>query len=267
MFRTLRIDVRDMLVEQVQFQELLNQLVRRDLIIRYKQSIMGFAWAVFTPLVNTVVFSVVFTRVTAVDVDLPYPLFAFCGLLTWNLTAAALRASVMALTSNANLVTKVYCPREVFVFSAVAVAVIDSLVGAVVLVGMMAYYHIVVTAAILFLPLVLATQILLTTGLGLVLAMANLFYRDVKYIFDVAITVLMFATAVLYSVDQVGGTSGRLLRLNPMSPIIEAYRSVLLRGTLPPLGEFAAAALLSVVVFAGGWLWFHRAETQFAENI
>jgi lipopolysaccharide transport system permease protein len=260
-------DVREMLQEQVFYRELLYQMTRRDLMLRYKQTIMGVGWAVFTPIMNTLIFSVVFMRVTQIDVGVPYPLFAYCGLLSWNLSASALRFSVSSLTANTNLVAKVYFPREIFPFSAVVVSAVDFAVGAVVLAAMMAYYAIPVTRAIAFLPVIILVQLMFTAGVSLVLAMANLFYRDVKYLFEVVITVWMFATSVVYPIDRVGGTLSVALKLNPMTPIIDAYRSVLLKGELPPPVPFAAAALLSVIILAGGWLLFHRAEFQFAENV
>ncbi|MGH9204165.1 MAG: ABC transporter permease, partial [Vicinamibacterales bacterium] len=115
--------------EQIAYRELLFQMIRRDLLIRYKQTAMGFGWAVFMPLVNTAVFSVIFTRVAPIDVGMPYAVFAFSGLLLWNFFAAALRFSVTSLTGNPSLVTKVYFPREIFPFSAVVVALVDTLVA------------------------------------------------------------------------------------------------------------------------------------------
>ncbi len=267
MFRRLVADCREMVQEQGQFRELLFQMVRRDLLIRYKQSVMGFGWAIFMPLVNTIIFSVVFMRVAKIDVGMPYPLFAFSGLLAWNLFASALRFSTISLTANTNLVTKVYFPREIFPFSAVIVAAVDSAVGAVLLAAFMVYYRVAITPAILFLPVVVLVQIAFTAGVALLLAMGNLFYRDVKYLFEVAITAWMFGTSVLYPLANVGGWAGVLLRLNPMSPIIDAYRSVLLLGQLPPTQPFLVVTAVSLLVLSAGWLSFHRAEFQFAENI
>src|SRR5262245_33136383 len=120
-----------MLREQRDYRELLYQMTRRDLMLRYKQTVMGFGWALFMPLVNTVVFSIIFTRVAPLDVGMPYPLFAFCGLLTWNFSASAFRFSLTSLTTNTNLVTKVYFPREIFPLSAVLVSLVDFAAGAV----------------------------------------------------------------------------------------------------------------------------------------
>jgi len=256
-----------MIGEQVEYRELLYQMTLRDLLLRYKQTVMGFGWAVFMPLVNTAVFSVIFTRVAQIDTPVPYPLFAFCGFLFWNFFASSLRFSVLSLTGNSNLVTKIYFPREIFPFSAILVCLVDLVVGSAVLIALMLYYGVAVTPAVLFLPVVMSVLLAFTSGIALLLSMANLFYRDVKYLFEVAITVWMFATSVVYPVESVGGRLGLVLSVNPMTQIIEAFRSVLLYGQLPPLGPFAATAALSLGLLACGWYLFHQAEFTFAENI
>lgn len=266
-FRDIWADAREAVVEQYEYRELLWQLTKRDLLLRYKQAAMGFGWAVFMPLINTAVFSVVFTRVAPLKLDVPYPLFAFLGLLMWNFTASALRFSVVALTGNINLVTKVYCPREVFPISAVLVTIVDTLVGSIVLVAIMAYYRIGPGAAILYLPAVVAVHIAFTTGMGLILSMANLFYRDVKYLFEVVITMWMFATSVLYPASLVGGKVGIVMRANPMTGIIDAYRDVLLYGRPPSSSAFLWAAGVAGLTFVVSALVFHRAEFRFAESV
>lgn len=263
----LRADVTEMFREQYDFRELMYQMVYRDLMLRYKQTVMGFGWAIFNPVVNTILFTVVFTKVANIDVGMPYPVFSYTGLLAWNLFASALRFSVTSLTANGSLVAKVYFPREIFPFSAVLVAVVDFAVGSIVLAGLMIWYQMPVGPAILFLPVVLLIQVTFTAGIGLILAMANLFYRDVKYLFEAAITIWMFASSVLYSVKDVEGWAGTLLRLNPMTPIIDAHRDVILHGRLPALEPLGLAALFSVALLAASWLTFHRAEFKFAENI
>ena len=260
-------DIKEMAAEQLEFRELLYQMTLRDLLLRYKQTIMGFGWAIFMPLVNTVVFSVIFTRVAPLDTQMPYPLFAYAGLLAWNFSASSFRFAVVSLTSNSNLVTKVYFPREIFPFSAVLVSLVDFAVGSVVLIGLMVYYHVVPTAAVAALPLVLIVHVMFTLAISLALAMANLFYRDVKYLFELVLTVWMFLTAVLYPTTLVGGALGRLLQMNPMTPIIEGYRDVLLRGRMPAAGPFIATAVASAVFLVVSWVIFHRAEFEFAENV
>ena len=264
---TLAGDLKEIVREQYDFRELLYQMTRRDLLLRYKQTIMGVGWAIFMPLVNTAVFSVIFTRVAPLDVGMPYPLFAYCGLLAWNFSAASFRFSVLSLTSNASLVTKVYFPREIFPISAVLVSMVDFLVGATVLVALMIYYQVAPTGAIFALPWVFAVHIMFTLSISLLLAMGNLFYRDVKYIFELVLTVWMFMSAVLYPVSQVGGTMGRIMAFNPMTPILDAYRDVLLRGVTPEPVSFLMTTIGSGLVLLIAWLVFHRAEFAFAENV
>jgi lipopolysaccharide transport system permease protein len=260
-------DCREMLAEQVQYRELLYEMTRRDLLIRYKQTIMGFGWAVFMPLVNTAVFSVIFTRVAPIETQVPYPLFAFCGLLAWNFSASTLRSSVTSLTSNAGLVTKVFFPREIFPFSAMLVALVDLAVGSTVLIALMVWFRVPPSPYIVFLPAVVAVHVVFTAAVALFVAMANLFYRDVKYIFEVVITLWMFATSVLYPVRTLGGRLGTVLRLNPMTPIIDGYRDVLFGVRPPDWANLGAAALLSFVVLFAAWVQFHRSEFEFAERI
>jgi ABC-type polysaccharide/polyol phosphate export permease len=260
-------EIREMLQELVEYRELLYRMTARDLLLRYKQTAMGVCWAIFMPVLNMAIFSVIFTRVAPIDTGLPYPVYAYCGLLPWNFFASSLKFSATSLTGNPSLVSKVYFPREVFPFSAVLASLVDFAVGATVLAGLMAYYRIGIGSAILFLPVVLGVHVAFTAGVSLVLAMANLFYRDVKYIFEIVLAVWMFATSVVYPVERVGGRLGEVLKLNPMTPIIDAYRAVVLRGELPPVGPFAAATALALLCLAAGWIAFHRAEFKFAERV
>jgi lipopolysaccharide transport system permease protein len=260
-------DFKEIVTEQYEFRELLYQMTRRDLLLRYKQTIMGFGWAIFMPLVNTILFSVIFTRVAPLDINMPYPLFAYCGLLAWNFTASSLRFSASSLTLNAQLITKVYFPREILPISAVIVSLVDFSVGSTILLALMAFYGVMPTVALLALPLVLLVHIMLTVSLSLLLSMSNLFYRDVKYLFELVITVWMFVSAVLYPVSQIGGLAGKIMAINPMTPILEGYRDVLIRGRFPSPGPFLLTSALAVILLAVAWVIFHRAEYEFAENV
>lgn len=264
--RLLLADLREMFAEQVEYRELLWQMTKRDLLLRYKQAVMGFGWAIFMPLVNTAVFSVIFTRVAPIDTPVAYPVFAYCGLWVWNFYASSLRFSVASLTGNINLVSKVYFPREIFPFATLIVCLIDFAVGGVVLGVLMVWFKVPVGLSLLWFPVVLATHLVFTAALALFIAMANLFFRDVKYLFEIVITVWMFVTSVLYPVPTFNGVFGTIMRLNPMTPIVDAYRNVLLLNQAPdPL--FGATALVSVFLLLAAWLTFHRAEFRFAENI
>jgi len=171
------------------------------------------------------------------------------------------------LTGNLNLVTKVYCPREVFALSSVLVTMVDTLVGGVVLVAIMLYYRIGPGWAIVYLPIVVLVQVAFTTGVALFLSMANLFYRDVKYLFELVITMWMFATSVLYPTNLVTGMAGVVLRINPMTSIIDGYRNVLLYGRSPLTPAFGWTSLAVCVMLCASAIIFHRAEFRFAESV
>jgi ABC-type polysaccharide/polyol phosphate export permease len=256
-----------MLLEQVEYRELLWQMTVRDLLLRYKQTAMGFGWAIFTPVVNTLIYTVIFTRVAPIETGFPYPLYAYCGLLPWTFFASSLKFAAGSLIANTSLVAKVYFPRETLAFSSVLVSFVDFLVASTVLVGMMIYYQAGVSAPVLVLPVLLLIQIAFTAGLALILAMANLYYRDVKYVFDIVLTVWMFATPVLYPVELVGGRLSAVLALNPMTPLIDGYRDVLLRGELPAAMPLVWTALVALATLAVAWIVFHQKEFEFAENV
>lgn len=260
-------DWREMLVEQFEYRELLYRMTSRDLLLRYKQTAMGFGWAIFMPLLNTAIFTVVFTKVAPIHTPVAYPAFAYCGLWAWNLFASSLRFAVVSLTGNPNLVCKVFFPREIFPFSAVIVSLVDFAVAGTVLAGLMAYYRIPPSSNIIILPAVILVEVVFTAAVGLVLAMANLFYRDVKYLFELVLTIWMFASSVLYPLDFIGGKLGALIRLNPMTWMIDAYRSAIFGVPMANPKGFLIVAAVSLVCLALSWLAFHRSEYRFAENL
>jgi homopolymeric O-antigen transport system permease protein len=260
-------DIKEMLAEQVQFRELLLQMTKRDLVLRYKQSVMGFGWAVFLPVLNTVLFSVIFTRVAPLATPVPYPIYAYAGLAPWYFFSNSLRFATTSLSGNVGLVTKVYFPREIFPLSALLVCAVDFAVSLTLLVALMVYYHIGVGPAVLIAPVIIAVQAVFTLAVGLMVSMANLFYRDVKYLVEAVLMIWMFATSVVYPTQLVGGRLGAVLALNPMTPLIEGFRSVLLLHRLPPAGPILVVASASLVLLGVSWLVFHRAEFTFAENV
>ena len=256
-----------MVREQGEYVELLRAIIRRDLSLRYRNAILGVGWAVFAPLLQMIVFTLVFTRVAPLETGMPYAVYAYAGLLVWTMFASALRAAASSLTSNPDLVTKVYFPREVLPFAAVLVALFDFAVASVVMGMLMAYYDVAIGWSVFFLPVVVLVHVAFTAGVALIVAMAHLFYADVKYVFELVLLLWMFASSVLYPIDRVGGTLGVVMRLNPMTSIIEAYRDVLLRHALPAPGPFVGVTLVALLTLGLGWLLFHRAELRFAEEI
>ena len=254
--------------EIFRYRELLSRLVIKEVKVRYKQALLGMAWAIFTPLAMMLIFTFVFSKITRISTgEIPYPIFAYCGILPWTFFASSLTSATNSLVTNSNLVTKVYFPREVFPLAVILARFIDFCVASLILVGLMFFYHIPFHATALLFPFILLIQVILMMGLSLLLSMGNLFFRDVKYIFDVVIILWMFTTSVIYPINVDSPALQRILMLNPMTPILNAYRALILKGEVPGIAPLLPAIAISVAIFFIGVILFHKTEHLFAENI
>lgn len=266
--------------ELVDYRELLWMLIWRDIRVRYKHSLLGTAWAILPPLAMMAVFTVVFRR--ALDIEstaltgqdrVPYPLFALAGVVPWTFFSNALTSAVNALVANRPMLTKIQFPREVFPFAAVGSALVDFFVSVGAMVGLMIWYSATTgwrfqpQVSLAFLPVVLAVQVALTAGLSLLLAMGNLYFRDIGFILRAILPLWLFGTNVVYELHASGSRLQVLLNINPLTPIIDAYRACLFRGQLPDPAAFAYASTVAFLTLAVGWLWFHRLEFEFAEHV
>lgn len=259
-------------VEVIGYRTLLWTLAWRDIKVRYKQSLLGIAWSMFIPVSMLMLFSFIFTRVVNVKTDIPYPIFAYCGLLPWQFFSLATTNATNSLVANRSLVTKIYFPSEVFPLSTIIASFVDFMAGWAVLALLMMYYSLgsssitISWTAILIVPVILV-QLLFTAGLSFLLSMGNLFFRDVRYIYSVVITLWMFASSVVYPMKVSNPKLQVILNLNPMTSILDAYRDVLLRGKLPDMDTFGYAAIVSVALFLVGWIVFYRMQYKFAEKV
>ncbi|HEV8674901.1 MAG TPA: ABC transporter permease [Methylomirabilota bacterium] len=250
------------------YRELLYFLAWRDVKVRYKQTVLGAAWAVLQPLLTMVVFSVVFGRLANVPSDgLPYPIFAYCALLPWQLFAHALVESGNSLVGNQNLITKVYFPRLVIPLAAVAAGLVDFAIAFAVLVGLMAYYGIVPTLAALALPGLVLLALLAALGVGLWLSALNVQYRDVRYTIPFLTQLWLFATPVAYPASLVPERWRPLVGLNPMSGVVEGFRWALLGGPEPPRAMLGVSIVVVIAVLVGGLYYFRRMERTFADVV
>lgn len=248
--------------------ELLAALTHREVQVRYKQAALGMAWAVFLPLSLMVVFTIVRRGSGARDDGLPYAVWAYTGLLGWTLHQTSLKGCVATLVTNRNLLQKVYFPRELFPLAKVGAALVDFSVGLVVLVGLMLWKGVPFQASMALLPVVVGVHLMLILGVGFLLSAANLFFRDVQYVFDVLVLVWMFSSPVFIE------TSGKLVVqgidvfavANPMVPILDGYRDVLLRGGLRDPQHFLLGAAIAGLWFVAGLAFFAKAEPKFAER-
>jgi lipopolysaccharide transport system permease protein len=250
-----------------QYRELLYFLTWRDIKVRYKQTILGAAWAVLQPFFTMVVFSVFFGRLAGVPSDgIPYPIFAYCALVPWSFFAGALDRAGNSLVGSANLITKVYFPRLAIPLSAVLAGLLDFGIAFVVLLAMMLYYGIVPTAAVITLPLLLLLAVVTALAMGLWLSALNVQYRDVRYTIPFLTQFWLFATPIAYSSSLVPEQWRALYGLNPMAGVVEGFRWALL-GKEPPGPLMAVSAMVVVVLLVGGLYYFRRMEKTFADVV
>lgn len=256
------------------------QLTLRELRVRYKQSLLGVVWALLVPLALLITLSLVFSRWTRLadlmDPAMPYPLFVGIGLIPWLFHAQCLTQAVNSLVANRNLVTKIYFSREVFPFSAVLCALFDALMAIPVVVGLCWWYgagqgiELLVGGGfgtVVKIIAVVLVQLMFTSGLALGLSCANLFYRDVKHILPIGLQIWMLGSNVMVPLPASSPEAAAWSCLNPMIPILSAYRSIVWRGTLEPGIAFPTAVVMSMLVFTGGWLLFRYSEPRFAEAV
>jgi lipopolysaccharide transport system permease protein len=251
-----------------EYRELLYFLIWRDVKVRYKQTALGAAWAILQPFLTMVVFSVFFGGLAKVPSDgIPYPVFSFAALLPWQLFAHALTESGSSLVANQQLITKVYFPRLVIPISAVLAGLVDFGIAFVVLLGMMAYYGITPTAAILTLPLFLLLAIATALAVGLWLSALNVQYRDVRYTLPFLTQFWMYATPIAYPSSIVPERLRPLYGLNPMAGVVEGFRWALL-GRAGNVGPMVIVSALAVaVLLIGGLMYFRRMERAFADVV
>ena len=251
-----------------EYRELLYFLVWRDVKVRYKQTVLGAAWAILQPVMTMVVFSVFFGRLAKMPSDgIPYPVFAFAALLPWQLFAYALSESSNSLVSNQNLITKVYFPRLVIPISAVLAGLVDFGIAFVVLLGLMRYFGIIPTAAVALLPLFVLLAILAALAVGLWLSALSVKYRDVRYTIPFLTQLWMFATPVAYPSSIVPEPWRALLGLNPLAGVVEGFRWALLGKSQGPGLLLAVSVVAVVILLVGGLIYFRRTESTFADVV
>jgi len=251
-----------------QFRELAYCLVWREIKVRYKQTALGAAWAVVQPFFTMVVFSTFFGRLGRLPSEnLPYPLFAYCALLPWQLFAFVVAEASSSVVANQRLITKVYFPRLILPIVAVAVGVVDFGIAFAILVLMMGYYGVSPSLAMWTLPVWLLLAVAAALGAGLWLAALNVRYRDVRYTVPLLIQLWLFASPVAYPIAIVPPSWRTLYALNPMVGVIEGFRWALLgtRGVSLPVAAVSAAAVAAAVV--GGLVYFRRTERVFADLV
>jgi lipopolysaccharide transport system permease protein len=250
------------------YRELLFFLTWRDIKVRYKQTVLGAAWAILQPVLTMLIFSIIFGRLAKLPSDgIPYPVFTFVALLPWQLFAFALTSSSNSLIESQNLITKVYFPRLIVPLASTIAGLLDFAIAFVVLLGMMFYYHITPPAFIWSLPLFLLLALASALAVGLWLSALNVKYRDIRYVVPFLSQFWLYATPVAYSSQLIPENWRWLFSLNPMTGVVEGFRWALLgRSALNP-PYLLISAVVVLVLLVSGLYYFKRVESGFADVI
>ena len=264
-------------LELLTYRDLLWNLVVRDLKVRYRNSVLGVLWSLGNPILMMLVFTFVFTVMTGFARAENFPIFVLCAILPWNFFSTSVIGSIRSVVDNASLVNKIYFPREVLPVSVVLANLVNFLMSMLVLFGLMLVFGMPFTRWILLLPLVIAVQIIFTVGFSLIMATANVFYRDTQIIMEVVMQAWFFVTPIFYPIEilprsyEIFGITFDVWRwvniLNPMASIIANYRVILYGGASPEFYFFMRTLLTSLAVLGVGSLVFYRYSRRFAEEI
>ncbi len=251
-----------------EYRELLYFLVWRDIKVRYKQTVLGAAWAIIQPFFTMVVFSIFFGGLAKTPSDgIPYPIFSYAALVPWTFFANGLLNSSSSLVTNANLISKVYFPRLVIPVSAVLSGVVDFALAFVVLLGMMVFYGIAPTANVIWLPFLLLLALVTSLGVGLWLSAMNVNFRDVRYTVPFLTQFWLLATPIAYSSSLLEEPWRTLYGLNPMVGVVEGFRWALLGVETAPGPVIIVSSIVSLILLITGAFYFRRLEKSFADVV
>ncbi len=250
------------------YRELFFFLVWRDIKVRYKQTVLGGLWAVLQPFVTMVVFSLFFGSLIKVPSEgVPYPIFSYSALVPWTYFSGALILTGNSLVGNSNLLTKVYFPRVALPVSAVLGGLLDFGIASLLLVGMMVYYNVQPGWALLLWPFLVFLLVLLAIGVGMIIASLNVKYRDIKYALPFVIQLWLYITPIIYPTSIIPERFQGLLALNPLTGIIESFRSIILPGRSVDWRLLSISSAISITLFCVGLIYFRKTERGFSDII
>ena len=254
--------------ELYRFRDLLWSLAVRDIKVRYRQTLLGVAWAILQPLAFMFVFTLVFAKFGKISSDgSPYALFSYTGLVPWTFFTTGLTLAVNSVAANIGMVKKIYFPREVFPLGVVAGCLVDFLIAAALVGVLMVIYRVPATAQLIWLPWLIAIEIIFLAAVALFVAALNVFYRDIKYIVPLMVQLGLFVTPVIYSVSKVPAALRPWYMLNPLAVVIDSIRRVVLHGQAPELSALLAATGFAIALGVLAYWYFKRVEVKFADLI
>lgn len=249
------------------YKYLLSQLILREIKARYKQSILSYGWIIFNPLVQLAVYTFVFSVVFKFPTQgIPYTVFLFIGLLPWIYLQTSLASSALVLVDNSNLLKKVNFPREVLPYSVICSKTIDLVLSLLLLIPLFIFYQLPVSFNIFYVIPIFLIQVILMSGLALLISASNLFYRDIQYVTNLMLLMWMYLTPVVYPISLVPENFLWIYKLNPMVGIIEGYRSAVFNTSFDNQ-SILLSILVSIIIFILGFWMFKKSERVFADIV
>ena len=257
------------LIDLWEYRELIYFLTWRDIKVRYKQSVLGIMWAVINPFMSMVVYTIFFGTLAKIPSDgVPYPIFSYTALLPWILFSSALSVASRSMVSSGNMISKVYFPRMIVPLASVMSSVVDFFIAFIILIGMMIFYKITPTIAILWLPPLILLALISALGVGFWFSALMVRYRDVGYLMPFVTELWKFLTPVVYPASMIPEKWRLLYALNPMTGVVEGFRYALLGTTQSiSLPMILVSSGIAILVLISGLFYFRRMEKQFADMI
>lgn len=250
-----------------EFKDLLYFFTWRDIKLRYKQTVLGFAWAIIQPFMAMVIFTLIFGNLAKLPSDgVPYPIFAYAALLPWTLFSESITRSTNTIVMNSNIIKKVYFPRMALPISSVLSPIVDFVIAFVILILMMFYFGMAPTFNVIWLPIFILLALTTSLGVGLWTSALNARYRDIQYVVPFMIQIWMYASPVVYASSMIPAKYQFLYWLNPMAGVIEGFRWTLL-GTNAPGMVIIASVIVSLALLVSGAFYFRRMEKTFADEV
>ncbi len=250
--------------EILKFKEMIKSWTRKELKTRYKGSFLGFLWTFVNPLLQLVVYSIIFPFVMRFNQE-NYAMFLFVALIPWNFFTSSMQSSCGLIVWNSNMVTKVYFPREVLPISFTLSGVFNMLFSYAIVFPMLALFRVPFTWNLLWLPVLIICQSILCLGLALLVSSVNVYFRDIEYIIGIAMMALYFLTPIMYDISNLPERLQRIMFINPMTGYIIMYRDVTFNGVGVNLGMLAFSLVYSVIIFIVGAITFEKLQRRFTE--
>ena len=248
------------------YRELIKTSIKKDIGGKYKHSFLGVLWSFINPLLQIAVYAIIFPLIIKNDVP-NYTVFMVCGLIPWNFFSTVINRASFCIIENGNIVKKVYFPREILPLSLVTSETINFIISTLIIIGFTLAYGMEITPYILLYPLVLLVQYILLLGISLIVSSVTVYFRDLQHFIGVLLQLFFYATPIVYSIETIPESFRWILKYNPMTYVIEGYRSIFYYQQMPDIKMLGVILLIGIVLIVIGYMIFNKLQKKFAEEL